>query len=539
MPNNNLSNNKKRMTRFNSPHSSKPNSTILPSNINQRINITGIKRNIDTDEILLEVTYDYLNTTYTRTVSRESLFSRSKSRELLNFGMDFFEHTAHDMHKYLSEQEKNCSPTYVHSNVGFGEFEGKTIYKHWKAHGLPSLESLYQGPLNIKPLGKYKLWKALVKKEVLGNIPLELALLFGLSAPVASLIARHTGLEVLFVHLCGDSTQGKTTAIRLAVSPFGCPDSKNGGLVRTWDSTSNGLFAQLRGIHGLPLAFDEASMHEGKFSNFVYKLASGQEKTRLNKESELKENGDWNGLVLSTAEHSLLAKSSKNNGVRMRLFEFQDITWTKSASNADNLKHGLLKNYGQAGPRFVRHLLSLEDETLLSKWNEYRKLIREKIANPDHFVDRLADKFAIILVTAWFAREALRLDFNFDKILEMLLCQIQQNSTERDLGQRSYDYFRETVTQHHSKFTEHSHEQWGALIHKDGKLKQVLVLRPIMEKLLTEGGFENCQVILKSWASKKWLDCDHGKLTRKRTLRPKGSANRLYVVNILDDAENQ
>lgn len=74
-----------------------------------------------------------------------------------------------------------------------------------------------------------------MKAEVQGKTPLEFAMILGFSAPVNALLAMWSPMEVLMVHIAGESSTGKTTATRIAVSSFGKPD--HNGLIRNWNST--------------------------------------------------------------------------------------------------------------------------------------------------------------------------------------------------------------------------------------------------------------------------------------------------------------
>ncbi|MCM3590136.1 DUF927 domain-containing protein [Brevibacillus borstelensis] len=72
-------------------------------------------------------------------------------------------------------------------------------------------------------------------QEVLGHIPLEFALVCGFASPLISLIARFVDIEVLLFHLFGDTSRGKTSAMRVFVSPFdGAASSSQNRSDRIW-----------------------------------------------------------------------------------------------------------------------------------------------------------------------------------------------------------------------------------------------------------------------------------------------------------------
>jgi putative DNA primase/helicase len=505
-----------------------------PNKVGRRAEIVAALKNIDTDRVLLQLSYDYLGESRTIEIPRKML-TRTKIQELLDVGVDVGDHNVRDVLRFLSYQEEAAIVKNIHTRVGFGDLNGSPIFKHWKAIGC---DSTYKGNLLIEPNGAFEEWKKIIEREVIGHPPLELALVLGLSSPVAVKISKETALEVLVFHIYGDSTIGKTTMARVFVSPFGYPHTVEGGLIKTWNGTKNAIMAHLRHNHGLPMVFDEGSMLEGDFSTFIYQLAGGQEKGRLNQDSEFQSGGQWSGVILSNGEHSLKGKSKQNIGIQMRLFEIGNLEWTKSAENSDALKMGLLKNYGHAGPIFVQYIMNIGIEQITEKWNEWRVRVLEEMSNKNRFSDRMADKVAIILATSEMAREALGLNLNINSIQQLLLDLVNEKSENLDIGENAYNHFLESLTRHNSKFSserfnENSFELWGKKILKNGRLDEVHILPKIFKEIMKEGEFEDPQIILNNWRNRGWLDHEKGKFTRKKTLKP-GTKVNVYVIKIKD-----
>ncbi len=505
-----------------------------PRKIGQRIEILENCMNVDTNIVEVTLGYDYNDQSCTIKTQRGNL-GRKGLLDLAKYGLDVGEHNVPDVAKWLNKQEKLLPVTRTHSHLGFGLVGGKLIFKHAVAIGS---NSKYEGKALILPQGTLDAWMAVMTKEVLGRPALELALVIGLAGPVASMIAKETQLEVIVVHIYGDSSTGKTTAARVAVSSFGYPGTQDGGLIKTWNSTDNALIGQLRNNFGIPIAIDEASMRDSISSKLIYTLASGRDKSRLQKTGEQQEPAQWEGVIISTAEHGLQEKSSKNVGIAVRLQEIGNVQWTVSANNADALKETLTKNYGHAGPILVKHLLEIESEAVMKMWREERVHIMEKMSNPDHFANRLADRVAVFAVTAKLAKASLGLDLNWDSMLEILLTSIDDASDTRDIGRSSYDYFLEAVNRHSAKFAsqnlpERSNELWGKLIRKGENVKEIYILPDKFRELMAEGGYDSSDVILRNWKQRNLLDCDPGKNTRKKALN--GFNPRVHVVLIEQD----
>lgn len=299
--------------------------------------------------------------------------------------------------------------------LGWDTYEGIPIFKHYDASGYP-YQSTYKGNYDLTPHGTIPEYMDLINREVIGNTMLELALVLGFSAPIVALLSN----EVLIVHIFGDSSKGKTTALRLAVSPFVKPDTSHEGGIHTWNGTENAIIANLGGNFGIPVGFDEGSLKSGAFTKIIYSLASGTGRQRLNRDGELKETGSWKTTIFSTAEHSIIEESSQNTGIKVRVIEIGNRYWTSSAENSVNLTHGLMKNYASVGSTFIDYILDCKEE-LGSRLDNLRKSLslEPKIKSP--FTDRIAQKLSLIILTAELVKEALGLAIDVDAIRNTLL----------------------------------------------------------------------------------------------------------------------
>ena len=141
-------------------------------------------------------------------------------------------------------------------------------------------------------------------------------LALSLSSVLLGYVGEELSLDTQIVHLYGNSTTGKSTALKLAISLFGYPDVKKNGLFSTLDATENALIKQLEGIRGVPFAFDEISMSENKnFTEMIYKIANGVDKARLNKNSEQVKKEPWLTTIMSNGEKSLVGSANENPAV--------------------------------------------------------------------------------------------------------------------------------------------------------------------------------------------------------------------------------
>ncbi|MDC0765258.1 DUF927 domain-containing protein [Brevibacillus sp. AG] len=512
------------------------NDKLVEEELADLVVIEKIYENIDDNTFELLLKYWYLNQWRELSIKRSQL-QLNELTKLLDYGIDVPNYKASQIARFLSLQEKDAPLHKSHRHLGWADRKGELVYKHQELLGRNLLDSsTYEGNLLLQK-GTFEGWKQVIKQEVLGHTPLEFALTCGFAAPLVSLIAKLVDLEVLIFHAFGDSAQGKTTAGRVFVSPFGLPSKREGGLILQWLATKNGLVGQIKQKHGLPLVLDEASMNRmSDFTDILYLLAEGREKARMTKEIQERERASWSGVFFSTAEHSLHQKSNQNSGLLVRLQEKGNVPWTRSAENATEIKEGLLKHYGHAGPKFIEFLLKTGKDAILNIWKKWSEICYGKMVVKDGLSRRIADKFALILATADLMNQCFDFSVNKDGILEFLLEMDQENAKGRDLGERAYQYLRQIVVQHQMRFIKADDkpngEIWGKMTRGYDRKIEVAFLQEPFKKLLSDGGFDDYSVVLRKLKEKGYLDHERDKNTRKRNVNPTTNKRELvYCIN--------
>lgn len=171
------------------------------------------------------------------------------------------------------------------------------------------------------------------------------------------------------MHLIGDSSKGKTTALQAAASVWGGP-----GFVRTWRATANGIEASAAALNDTLLVLDEISECDPReIGSVIYALANGTGKQRAARTGGTRAVARWRIVALSSGERTLDAHMSEGGrrakaGQEARLL---DIPATSRAHGAfdflhdhadgrafsDALKQATTAHYGHAGPAFVGRLL--------------------------------------------------------------------------------------------------------------------------------------------------------------------------------------
>lgn len=244
-------------------------------------------------------------------------------------------------------------PVYVTPSESIGQDDELVVFQN--AHALEPA---------FAAAGTLDEWRAAVAAPSAGNSRFVFSLSVAFAGPLADVACEDAG----GFHLRGTSSSGKTTALRVAASVWGHPNS----YPRLWRATANGLEG-LAALHndGL-LILDELSQIDPKEAGeAAYLLANGQGKARASRNGTARPAARWRLLVLSAGEESLTALMARagrksNAGQEIRLADidvdagagmgaFEVLHEHLSpAALALALKDGATRHHGTAGLAWLR-----------------------------------------------------------------------------------------------------------------------------------------------------------------------------------------
>ena len=199
---------------------------------------------------------------------------------------------------------------------------------------------------------------------------------FSIATALAGTLLYVGGFEGGCFHLYGRSSEGKTTCLRMAGSVWG--SGADGGYVRTWRSTTNGLEAAFAGANDTSLPLDEVGQVEGReLGQALYMATGGVGKQRMRRDATLRPSHIWRTMVLSSGEHPIEGKLNEDprHGVRAHagqlvravdipvsgvhgVFDALESDDLDPAVFADKCKTATSACYGTAGAEFVRRLIA-------------------------------------------------------------------------------------------------------------------------------------------------------------------------------------
>ena len=192
-------------------------------------------------------------------------------------------------------------------------------------------------------------------------------LVLALCAAFAGPVLARCGAESGGIHLIGDSSTGKTTALEVACSVWGGP-----GFKRSWRTTSNGLEGAATLFNDSLLALDEISECDPRaVGETIYMLGNGRGKQRAGRSGAARAVARWRSSVLSTGERSITTTMAEGGhrikaGQTVRLLDVPAQRtygawdclhqYASGTEFSDALKREAATHYGHAGRAFLEKL---------------------------------------------------------------------------------------------------------------------------------------------------------------------------------------
>lgn len=469
---------------------------------------------LERDEELLELTL--LSTDghkKTIIISRGDL-TQKRFDSLAAKGVDIHDKNYERVLEYLLHAEKKAPIEYLHRKMGWCVMEdGSWAYKHDQLIG-NAPPSRFELENVLKPAGTLSAWTRMVQEQVQGQTALELILAAGFASMLIPRLHTVSSYRAFMLHLAGDSSTGKTTALRLALSAFANPNSRE--FFKSWTATQNALFASFDGNFGLPIVVDESSaVPTHDLTNFIYTFSEGSGKERAKPDGSLRPAPSWSTLLLSSGEARL--PKNHNNGLQIRLLELCDMPFTSSANNANSIINVIKENYGHAATTLAEYLVKTPQRDLDLHFESCKKSLLDEM-NHDRFVGRTVDRVATIVLAVRYANHALGLKLDEAGIVKLLLKLDKEQ--RQDIGQAALETLKEYVASHSNSFS-HSNQFYGNTIgtyNESGHQAEIVVVKSELKKILGQAGFLNLAVVLGRWKASGLLNCEADRYTRTRKI---------------------
>ena len=243
-------------------------------------------------------------------------------------------------------------------------------------------------------------WRDSIGAACVGNS----RLIFAVSAGFASPLLKIAGAESGGIHLVGQSSKGKTTALVAACSIWSAEPHQ-------WRATDNGLEGVAARHSDCGLVLDEIGQADGKVAGEIaYMLANGAGKSRARRDGSDREPSRWRLIFMSTGEQTLAEQMTDSGkraktGQEIRLVNieadagkdmgtFEDTHDMEPALFAEKIAADAKRQHGTAGPEFVEYLVGNEHKVRSVIAHVRDKFdARPDVLNADGQVRRVARRF--------------------------------------------------------------------------------------------------------------------------------------------------
>lgn len=475
-------------------------------------------------------------------IEASDILTSFKLPGLIKYGFNINERYIKSLSYALQSMRQSLPLSKLYTGVGVlqSDDEGMVIsldkpYFSKEIEQSQANEIICETHYDLQPKGTFKGWWEMYLKQVKGNLLLELAVVFAASSLVTAFLkTRH---EVEFAgtifSFMGNSSTGKSTAAALAVSIAGNPTKGSNTLFRSWNGTRNALEGYLSSNYGLPIVLDELSAATFKdTTGLLYSLAEGQGRQRSNIDGNVKALKNWGTSVISTAEHSVLNNSARNDGLNVRTIEISE-AFTTSADNADAIKRATSVNYGHIMPLVAEYLLKREDEVI--KWfhaehDWFKKQLKNETSNTGI---RMFKRYAVIATSARIFERVIAVPIDIDAVRAYLVSYHLESVSERSLAEKSIEVIVQFVAQNRGKFSEDAKlstmiENYGLIELKEDHI-QVKILKNVFKNMLNENQFQDVNIVIDALRDKGYIHSDRNRKTTKRSV-PDSNGKKKTIV---------
>jgi hypothetical protein len=278
--------------------------------------------------------------------------------------------------------------------------------------------------------------------------------MFALGVSLSSPFYAFTGLHGLTVSLYGPTGGGKTLAQYWQQSIWGNPAK----LHYAAKFTQNSLFARMGLYCHLPMSIDEATMvNDKEVGDFLYWVSQGEDKARLNRNSEERATKTWAAPITISTNKSwqakLIASGLDTDAQMARLLEVSVPVHNMFSRNSDagrKIYQFLMENYGTAGSAFLHKLVELGPDGIRAAIDEATATFKSRYKCTFSGAERYYEQAIVLTDLALsLANEWGLIQFDHRKGIEWVLAQL--GTIRRTVAENkadSFDVLGEYIAEH-------------------------------------------------------------------------------------------
>lgn len=259
--------------------------------------------------------------------------------------------------------------------------------------------------------GEWSEWVAHVWPSVRRYLTLRVAVAATI-VPLLTELLPH--VSMFAVDICGTTSRGKTTAMRVAASVWGGPK-----YMRTWDATAVGIERIAAPLNGLPLLLDDTKRLKNPeiAASAVYGIVSNEGRARGQSDEGMREVAQFRTAIVSTGE-APLKDIGQHGGLGARCITLWGSPLGEPSHESAELARRLAvttqAHYGHIGKGLVEYILRLTPDDRADWCNRYEEHLRHYTATaaPGDIGPRLAESGAMLALAYQMLCEAMGLPYN-------------------------------------------------------------------------------------------------------------------------------
>jgi uncharacterized protein (DUF927 family) len=406
----------------------------------------------------------------------------------------------------------------------------------------PGLETMSKG---WTAQGSWGEW--LEAAELCTSFPLMMISIYAAAAPpMLSLL----GLSGFVVDFSGETSGGKSTALKMAASVWGRPSESYPTAMYSWDSTKVWIERCAGFLHNLPLILDETkrAKYPQIVRDVIYDFCQGQGRGRGSVEGT-RHTESWKSVLISSGE-SAATSFSRDAGTRARVLALKGKPLGNNAEVGGRVSEDIQmvvgENYGHLGRKVVEYLVANQHQR--SQFVQLYKDTRAKYINcvQSAVARRHASHLSVLEITANIAHAVglPRPEFDpFDYLVEVI------NKTALDADQ-PLSALQEVVSwiamNQNAFFGRHQADTngkvmvpgrgWAGVWSGKPDWHYVAIVGSRFREILKNAKYDD-QEIIERWAERGWLLRGHGR-NITRVISVDGARARCYCLSreVIDQA---
>jgi len=385
--------------------------------------------------------------------------------------------------------------------------------------------------------GDWETWKALVS-NLTGHPRFGLLIYASLAAPILRCLPEAPNF---CLDLAGETSRGKTTALRLAASVWGLPSERDGGLIWSWDATPTWIERTAAMCSDLPLILDDSKRAKPeRVSGIVYSVAQGVGRGRGTIAGQ-QEMSRWRTVLISTGEAPLTHYATEG-GASARILSL----WGSPFRN-DGTDHGRAaraiartchEHYGHLGPRIVQMLMD-QDVVAACKTEYYDAVDRwSKLMAGSPVGARLAQYLGVLSVAEFLYLRAGMPAFVSTPLAEaysVLRTSIMASDRAASAVIDLTNWAASETPQHIARGDElepplSCYGKWSGYGENGGGWDTCYILYRVAKDTLTKMGYD-AAAILSTWSERGWIITDKNSSSPTKTaMMPRSRMSARFVA---------